>query len=211
MRFFIWLSRFLHDAAINRFFCLLRFLKLHHYLQYQEVHPSHLNLRYTIDEQWMSVRKKNREKKRKVQDCLDYRVNILLLLQEFHFETMARATHNAESASVASTEVSHQVASIILDSWYPVLVQFSLTDIFQSAPFFLLLSWQGNQWKPYLTEPKPPLLHTLLRARPTQVKSSLEIEKEELEKIPKFKAKPLNKKVLSSPFFSFGVLLFFTT
>jgi hypothetical protein len=27
------------------------------------------------------------------------------------------------------------------------------------------------------------------------VKSSLEIEQEELEKIPKFKAKPLNKKV----------------
>ncbi|GMN53839.1 hypothetical protein TIFTF001_022969 [Ficus carica] len=84
--------------------------------------------------------------------------------KEFHFETMARATHNAESASVASTEVSHQ----------------------------------GNQWKPHLTEPKPPLLHTSLRARPTQVKSSLEIEKEELEKIPKFKAKPLNKKIFES-------------
>lgn len=150
--------------------------------------------------------KKNREKERKVQECLDYRVNILLLLQEFHFETMARATHNAESASVASTDVSHQVASRILDSWYPVLVQFSLTDIFRSPPFFLLLSWQGNQWKPHLTEPKPPLLHTSLRARPTQVKSSLEIENEELEKIPKFKAKPLNKKVLSSFFRCFYFL-----
>ncbi|EXB44629.1 hypothetical protein L484_010320 [Morus notabilis] len=84
--------------------------------------------------------------------------------KEFHFETMTRANHNLESASVASTEVSYQ----------------------------------GNQWKPHLTEPKTPLLHTSLRARPAQVKSSLEIEKEELEKIPKFKAKPLNKKIFES-------------
>ncbi|XP_021681206.2 protein TPX2 isoform X2 [Hevea brasiliensis] len=84
--------------------------------------------------------------------------------QEFHLETTARATQNAESASVASTEVSHQ----------------------------------NNQWKPHLTEPKTPLLHTNLRARPPKVKSSLELEKEELEKIPKFKARPLNKKIFES-------------
>jgi targeting protein for Xklp2 len=34
-----------------------------------------------------------------------------------------------------------------------------------------------------------------LRARPPKVKTSFEIEQEELEKIPKFKARPLNKKV----------------
>ncbi|KAL5573552.1 hypothetical protein UlMin_023149 [Ulmus minor] len=84
--------------------------------------------------------------------------------QEFHLETMARANHNAETASVASTETSHQ----------------------------------NNQWKPHLTEPKTPTLHTLMRARPPKVKTSLEIEKEELEKIPKFKAKPLNKKIFES-------------
>ncbi|CAK7322742.1 unnamed protein product [Dovyalis caffra] len=85
--------------------------------------------------------------------------------QEFHFETTARAHQNAESASVASTEVSHQ----------------------------------SSQWKPhYLTEPKTPVLHTSLRARPAMVKSSLELEKEELEKIPKFKARPLNRKIFES-------------
>nr|TKS04822.1 hypothetical protein D5086_0000139280 [Populus alba] len=50
------------------------------------------------------------------------------------------------------------------------------------------VSCQSNQWKPHhLTEPKTPVLHTSLRARPAMVKSSLELEKEELEKIPKFK------------------------
>ncbi|XP_062186816.1 protein TPX2-like isoform X2 [Phragmites australis] len=56
-----------------------------------------------------------------------------------------------------------------------------------------------NQSKPLkLTEPKPPQLHTELRARPPNVKSSQELELEELEKAPKFKAKPLNKKILES-------------
>ncbi|XP_030932519.1 protein TPX2-like isoform X2 [Quercus lobata] len=85
--------------------------------------------------------------------------------QEFHLETMARANHNAESASVASTEMSNQ---------------------------------NNNPWKPHLTTPKTPLLHTSLRARPPRVKSSFELEQEELEKQPKFKAKPLNKKIFES-------------
>ncbi|XP_038981997.1 protein TPX2-like isoform X2 [Phoenix dactylifera] len=56
-----------------------------------------------------------------------------------------------------------------------------------------------NQSKPSkLTEPRPPLLETSLRARPPKVKSSEELELEELEKIPKFKARPLNKKILDS-------------
>ncbi|XP_039046340.1 protein TPX2-like [Hibiscus syriacus] len=84
--------------------------------------------------------------------------------QEFHLETMARATKNAETSSVASTEVSRQ----------------------------------NNQWKPHLTEPKTPVLQTSLRARPTKVKSSIELEQEELEKAPKFKARPLNKKIFES-------------
>ncbi|XP_016649120.1 PREDICTED: protein TPX2 [Prunus mume] len=85
--------------------------------------------------------------------------------QEFHLETMARANQNAETASVASTEVSRQ----------------------------------NNQGKSHhLTEPKTPVLHTSLRARPPRVKSSFEIEQEELERIPKFKAKPLNKKIFES-------------
>ncbi|KAI6697328.1 hypothetical protein NL676_017447 [Syzygium grande] len=84
--------------------------------------------------------------------------------QEFHFETASRANNNAESASVASTEKSHQ----------------------------------NHQWKFHLTEPKTPLLQTSLRARPPRVKSSFELEQEELEKVPKFKARPLNKKIFES-------------
>ncbi|GMJ05527.1 targeting protein for XKLP2 [Hibiscus trionum] len=84
--------------------------------------------------------------------------------QEFHLETMARASKNAETSSVASTEVSRQ----------------------------------NNQWKPHLTDPKTPVLQTSLRARPTKVKSSIELEQEELEKAPKFKARPLNKKIFES-------------
>lgn len=54
---------------------------------------------------------------------------------------------------------------------------------------------QNHHWKPHLTAPKPPLLQTSLRARPPKIKSSDELEKEEVEKIPRFKAKPLNRKV----------------
>ncbi|KAE8669712.1 Protein TPX2 [Hibiscus syriacus] len=84
--------------------------------------------------------------------------------QEFHFETMARASKNVETSSVASTEVSRQ----------------------------------NNEWKPQLTEPKSPVLQTSLRAKPPKVKSSIELEKEELEKAPKFKARPLNKMIFES-------------
>ncbi|RWW05108.1 hypothetical protein GW17_00031636 [Ensete ventricosum] len=56
-----------------------------------------------------------------------------------------------------------------------------------------------NQNKPFrLTEPRPPHLETSLRARPPMIMSTQELELEELEKIPKFKARPLNKKILES-------------
>ncbi|XP_059659824.1 protein TPX2 [Cornus florida] len=58
---------------------------------------------------------------------------------------------------------------------------------------------QNHQWKPHhLTAPKSPLLQTLLRARPPRIKSSQELEREELEKVPKFKARPLNPKIFES-------------
>ncbi|KAL8228520.1 hypothetical protein R6Q57_016104 [Mikania cordata] len=55
-----------------------------------------------------------------------------------------------------------------------------------------------HQWRPHLTTPKTPPLQTLLRARPSKIKSTEELEKEELEKAPKFKARPLNKKIFES-------------
>ncbi|KAI3795295.1 hypothetical protein L1987_37946 [Smallanthus sonchifolius] len=57
---------------------------------------------------------------------------------------------------------------------------------------------QIHQWRPHLTTPKTPTLQTLLRARPPKIKSTEELEKEELEKAPKFKARPLNKKIFES-------------
>ncbi|XP_072957294.1 protein TPX2 [Typha angustifolia] len=60
-------------------------------------------------------------------------------------------------------------------------------------------SSQNNQSKSLkLTEPRPPQLETALRARPSKVKSSQELELEELERAPRFKARPLNKKILES-------------
>ncbi|KAK3040493.1 hypothetical protein RJ639_028778 [Escallonia herrerae] len=57
---------------------------------------------------------------------------------------------------------------------------------------------QNHQWRPHLTAPKEPILQTSLRARPPRVKCSDELEKEELNKIPKFKARPLNRKIFES-------------
>jgi targeting protein for Xklp2 len=60
------------------------------------------------------------------------------------------------------------------------------------------VSKQHNDQKHHLTEPKSPVLQTMLRARPTIAKTTAELEQEELEKAPKFKAKPLNKKIFES-------------
>ncbi|PHT73988.1 hypothetical protein T459_21265 [Capsicum annuum] len=47
-----------------------------------------------------------------------------------------------------------------------------------------------------LTRPKEPEFVTAQRVRPTRVKSSAELEEEMMAKIPKFKARPRNKKVI---------------
>ncbi|KAM3341431.1 hypothetical protein P3S68_029066 [Capsicum galapagoense] len=60
-------------------------------------------------------------------------------------------------------------------------------------------STQSHQWKSlHLTAPTSPVLKTSLRGRPPRIRSSKEMEKEELEKVPKFKARPLNKKIFES-------------
>uniref|UniRef100_A0A0D3D8W0 TPX2 C-terminal domain-containing protein n=1 Tax=Brassica oleracea var. oleracea TaxID=109376 RepID=A0A0D3D8W0_BRAOL len=55
-----------------------------------------------------------------------------------------------------------------------------------------------NNGRPHITEPKSPLLQTMLRARPIKAKTSTEIEHEELKKVPKFRARPFNKKIFES-------------
>ncbi|KAH7843215.1 hypothetical protein Vadar_013982 [Vaccinium darrowii] len=57
---------------------------------------------------------------------------------------------------------------------------------------------RGHLSKPHLTAPKSPILQTYLRAGRPRIKSSEEMEREELDKFPKFKAKPLNRKILES-------------
>ncbi|KAI3732197.1 hypothetical protein L1987_63396 [Smallanthus sonchifolius] len=57
---------------------------------------------------------------------------------------------------------------------------------------------QIHKWKPHLSTPKTPPLQTLLSPRPPKIKSTEELEKEELKKAPKFKARPLNKMILES-------------
>ncbi|KAL5972532.1 hypothetical protein ACLOJK_039336 [Asimina triloba] len=49
-----------------------------------------------------------------------------------------------------------------------------------------------------LAEPRTPHLETSLRARPPKTKTTEEIELEDLEKMPKFKARPLNKKLATT-------------
>ncbi|XP_068654038.1 protein TPX2-like isoform X2 [Aristolochia californica] len=88
--------------------------------------------------------------------------------QEFHLKTMERAAQHPETSSSSN-------ASRVVDN-----------------------SCQNHQKHHKLTEPKTPHLETSLRARPMHVKSSQELEQEELDKMPKFKARPLNKKILES-------------
>lgn len=61
-----------------------------------------------------------------------------------------------------------------------------------------LTCWFSNvQTKPRLTltRPKEPELETSQRVRSVKIKSTAELEEEMMAKIPKFKARPLNKKV----------------
>ena len=46
-----------------------------------------------------------------------------------------------------------------------------------------------------LTRPKEPEFETAQRVRSVRVKSTAELEEEMMAKVPKFKARPLNKKV----------------
>ncbi|KAK9922575.1 hypothetical protein M0R45_031036 [Rubus argutus] len=50
-----------------------------------------------------------------------------------------------------------------------------------------------------LTRPKEPEFETSQRVRSVRVKSTAELEEEMMAKIPKFKARPVNKKILEAP------------
>lgn len=89
--------------------------------------------------------------------------------------------------------------------WSEFLWQYVIIFLSQDAGSF-------TQTKPKLTltRPKVPEFETAQRVRSTKVKSSAEIEEEMMAKMPKFKARPLNKKVdigNLTPFFSFVYLV----
>ncbi|KAH7372812.1 hypothetical protein KP509_17G022600 [Ceratopteris richardii] len=94
--------------------------------------------------------------------------------QEFHLRTMERALQHAGTASLASVSSTDSAA----------------VDEFKSHR----KSAPGNRH----VEVHEPHLETAARARPPKVKSSEEREQEELAKIPKFKARPLDKKIFWS-------------
>lgn len=94
--------------------------------------------------------------------------------QEFHLRTMERALQHCEAASFAS------VSSVNPERFE------ECRHGRKSAP-------DGG-----LAEPREPHLETAARARPPKVKSSEEREQEELAKIPKFKARPLDPKIFLS-------------
>ncbi|CAL9242046.1 unnamed protein product [Arabidopsis halleri] len=142
--------------------------------------------------------------------------------QEFHLETMAQASQHAETSSVVSTEMSKVGTFVCFLLSYSKTrrnvpdISCSSREVMQSPEvlqattrarktsrksmrpldsyFAYLLHPQHNGWMPHLTEPKSPLLQTMLRARPSNAKTSNEIEQEELEKVPRFRARPLNQK-----------------
>jgi targeting protein for Xklp2 len=58
-----------------------------------------------------------------------------------------------------------------------------------------VVALQNSRPKLMLTRPKEPEFQTTHRIRAVRVKSSAELEEEMLAKIPKFRARPFNKKV----------------
>ncbi|PHU06448.1 hypothetical protein BC332_22937 [Capsicum chinense] len=88
-------------------------------------------------------------------------------------------------------------------AWEPVPPFVSIAEMmkkFQSSTREMSLPPMSNstsqerKHKLILTRPKEPEFVTAQRVRPTRVKSSAELEEEMMAKIPKFKARPLNKK-----------------
>lgn len=99
--------------------------------------------------------------------------------KEFHLRTMERAQlHPSNGSAVSTSSTSLQQSDLLLE----------LQERRRSAP--------GRTSG--LMEVCPPRLHTASRARPTMVKSRDEMEAEELAKVPKFKARPLNKRIFKS-------------
>ncbi|MCO5604005.1 hypothetical protein L7F22_058162 [Adiantum nelumboides] len=120
----------------------------------------------------------------------------LTVPHEFHFLTEKRA-HIHKETGQCSLESQAQSSSL---PYIPIAemvqrFQMNLLGEFMSQDKIALSRKRCLR----LTHPKEPMLGTSMRARPPSVKSFAEQEEEILASMPKFKARPLNKRILEGP------------
>jgi targeting protein for Xklp2 len=130
---------------------------------------------------------------------------------EFHFCTETRSRVHATDhvtplaamktlQTSESVQVGRAVASPFISMAEKVRrFQLKTPERFHMVPSRTQMEVHTEKPKMRLTRPKTPELETMQRARPPRVKSANEIEEEMLAKMPKFKARPLPKKILEAP------------
>lgn len=117
-------------------------------------------------------------------------VPTLTVPQEFHFHTEERFQTHRGAYCQAFAQGKSPVSPYVPFAEKMLKFQSNATERFCSQP-------EKQPLK--LTRPKEPDLVTSQRARPTRIKSSAELEEEMIANMPKFKARPLNKKILEAP------------
>lgn len=117
-------------------------------------------------------------------------VPTLTIPQEFHFHTEERFQTHRGASCQAFSQGGSTVSPYVSFAEKVLKFQSNATEHFRSWP---------EQQPLKLTRPKEPDLVTSQRARPTRIKSSAELEEEMIANMPKFKARPLNKKILEAP------------
>lgn len=117
-------------------------------------------------------------------------VPTLTVPQEFHFHTEERFQTHRGAYCQAFAQGGSPVSPYVPFAEKVLKFQSNATERFCSQP-------EKQPLK--LTRPKEPDLVTSQRARPTRIKSSAELEEEMIANMPKFKARPLNKKILEAP------------
>lgn len=119
----------------------------------------------------------------------------------FQFCTEKRIASNRGTECSSVFKVGKPVSPFVSMAEKVRRFQMKTPDRFHVRPLshdeFLSLPQEKPKLK--LTRPKEPELETSQRVRPARVKSTAELEAELLAKMPKFKARPLNKKILEAP------------
>eukprot|EP00249_Psilotum_nudum_P005062 c18542_g1_i2 orf=271-2646(+) len=124
-------------------------------------------------------------------NLLSRAVPTLTIPQEFHFST--------EDRSRAFKEVNCSKSPFISVAEMIQKIQTKTPERFRKPPSCDSESVLPKGTVLKLTRPKEPELETSQRVRPPRVKSFFELEEEMLASIPKFKARPLKRKMLEAP------------